>query len=101
MFFEKLPRFDHEIIFVDDRSTDATYDILESLSAAIPNIFYISFSGNFGKDNALIAGLQYTAGDASITMDADFQLFLRGLIKMGRIQTKSHRILCKRKICRL
>lgn len=71
--FEKLPGYDYEIIFVDDGSNDATSDILKSLSAGKQNIFYINFSANFGKDNALIAGLRYVTGDAAITIDADLQ----------------------------
>jgi len=71
--FEKLPGSDYEIIFVDDGSNDATPEILKRLSAGKPDIFYISFSANFGKDNALIAGLQYATGDAAITIDADLQ----------------------------
>lgn len=71
--FEKLPGCDYEIIFVDDGSIDATGDTIKSLSIDKQNIFYISFSKNFGKDNALIAGLQYVTGDAAITIDADMQ----------------------------
>src|SRR5665647_491146 len=71
--FDKLPGYNYEIIFVDDGSFDATPEIMKSLCAGNPNIFYISFSTNFGKDNALIAGLKYATGDAAITIDADLQ----------------------------
>jgi glycosyltransferase involved in cell wall biosynthesis len=71
--FDKLPGYNYEIIFVDDGSFDATPQIMKSLCAGNPNIFYISFSTNFGKDNAVIAGLKHATGDAAITIDADLQ----------------------------
>jgi dolichol-phosphate mannosyltransferase len=71
--FEKLPDVDYEIIFVDDGSTDETLPVLINLCSSKVNIFYISFSRNFGKDNALIAGFKTASGDAVITIDADLQ----------------------------
>lgn len=71
--FHVLPKIEFEIIFVDDGSTDATLPILMNFSNENAAIFYISFSRNFGKDNALIAGCKYSKSDAVITMDADLQ----------------------------
>ena len=71
--FATLLEIEHEIIFVDDGSTDETLSVLMSLCAANPHIFYISFSRNFGKDNALVAGFKFSNADAVITMDADLQ----------------------------
>ncbi len=71
--FQDLIEIEHEIIFVDDGSTDATLPVVMSLSANNKNISYISFSKNFGKDNAIIAGLKNTHSDAVITIDADLQ----------------------------
>lgn len=68
-----LTDIEHEIIFVDDGSTDETLPILMSLCATDTHFFYCSFSRNFGKDNALIAGFKCSSGDAVITMDADLQ----------------------------
>lgn len=71
--FEKLPDVEYEIIFVDDGSTDETLPVLMSLCATKANTFYLSFSRNFGKDNALMAGFRTASGDAVITIDADLQ----------------------------
>jgi dolichol-phosphate mannosyltransferase len=71
--FKNLPEIEFEVIFVDDGSTDNTLAVLEQLSNKNNNVFFLSFSRNFGKDNALMAGLKYSTGDALITMDADLQ----------------------------
>jgi len=71
--FQSMRDIDYEIIFVDDGSTDETLPVLISLCNTKTNIFYISFSRNFGKDNALIAGFKCASGDAVITIDADLQ----------------------------
>ena len=70
---ETIPSFDFEFIFVNDGSTDNTLEKIKSLASSHPAVHYISFSRNFGKDNALLAGLQNAKGDAVITIDADLQ----------------------------
>ena len=62
-----------EIIFIDDGSTDGTLNVLRELSATTPEVGYVSFSRNFGKEAALSAGLEYATGDAVVPMDADLQ----------------------------
>lgn len=71
--FKSCPDIDFEIIFVDDGSTDETLPVIMSICQANPHLFYISLSKNFGKDNAIIAGLKATSSDAVITIDADLQ----------------------------
>ena len=64
-----------EIIFIDDGSSDGTLQILREASSN-PNIHYISFSRNFGKESAIYAGLKRAAEgntDFSVIMDADLQ----------------------------
>lgn len=68
-----LVNFNFEIIFVNDGSSDESISILKEISNSTSNVFFISFSRNFGKDIALLAGLKYSKGDAVITIDADLQ----------------------------
>lgn len=69
--FEGLVEF--EYIFVDDGSKDQTLDIIKLLRQQDPKIKYISFSRNFGKEAAMLAGLESATGDYVTLMDADLQ----------------------------
>jgi len=62
-----------ELIFVDDGSTDRTLKVLRLLSELHPQIKYLSFSRNFGKEAALLAGLEASTGDFVAVIDADLQ----------------------------
>ena len=72
-------RYDYEIIYVNDGSTDATREIIRKLSSDAvasgcgPQVRYITFSRNFGKESAMLAGLEYAKGDCAVIMDADLQ----------------------------
>src|SRR3954452_9041266 len=63
----------YEIVYVDDGSTDGTLDRLVGLAATDEKVRYLSFSRNFGKEAAMLAGLRYAGGDAVVIMDADLQ----------------------------
>ena len=65
--------FSYEIIFIDDGSTDASWQIIEELSSKDKNVKGIRFLRNFGKSQALHAGFEKAQGDVVITMDADLQ----------------------------
>ncbi len=65
--------YSYEIIFVDDGSTDDSWNIIESFSNENPNVKGIRFMKNFGKSQALHAGFAKAQGDVIITMDADLQ----------------------------
>ena len=63
----------YEVIFVDDGSTDDTLAQLRRFSTEDNRVFYISFSRNFGHQNALKAGLDNAKGDCVISLDGDLQ----------------------------
>jgi polyisoprenyl-phosphate glycosyltransferase len=65
--------FSWSVLFVDDGSTDGTLAKLKELHASDSRFTSISFSRNFGKEDAIAAGLRYARGDAVILMDADLQ----------------------------
>ncbi len=69
----KENQFSYEIIFVDDGSTDNSWRVIESMSAANPNIKGIKFQRNYGKSAGLNEGFRAATGDVVITMDADLQ----------------------------
>lgn len=65
--------FSYEILFIDDGSTDASWDAITQLSIQNPNVKGIRFLKNFGKSQALHAGFEKATGNVVITMDADLQ----------------------------
>lgn len=66
--------FSYEVIFVDDGSTDGSWDIIEELRTKSPkHVRGIKFRHNYGKSPALHCGFQEAEGDVVITMDADLQ----------------------------
>lgn len=68
---DKYPKY--ELVFIDDGSTDKTMEIIRKHNKANNNVRYISFSRNFGHQNALRAGLDFATGDCVISMDGDMQ----------------------------
>lgn len=65
--------FTYEVVFIDDGSTDNSWQIIETLSHENPNIKGIRFLRNYGKSQALHAGFAKAQGNVIITMDADLQ----------------------------
>ena len=65
--------FSYEIIFVNDGSTDCSWNVIEDLSAKDTNVHGIKFRRNYGKSPALFHGFEKAEGDVVITMDADLQ----------------------------
>lgn len=63
----------YEVLFVDDGSDDKTMDEIRGALIDYPEVEYVSFTRNFGKEAAILAGLEYAKGDAVILMDADLQ----------------------------
>lgn len=66
-------KFSYEILFIDDGSTDSSWQIIENLASQDENVKALRFLRNFGKSQALHAGFAKATGDVIITMDADLQ----------------------------
>jgi Glycosyl transferase family 2 len=63
----------HQIVFVDDGSTDGTFDLLAEAARQDPRILALSLSRNFGHQAAITAGLDHVTGDEVVVMDGDLQ----------------------------
>ena len=74
-----------ELLFVDDGSSDRTYEIMKDLHRKDGRCQYLSFSRNFGKEAAIYAGLQNASGDYAAIMDVDLQDPPSLLLDMYRI----------------
>lgn len=69
----KEHNFSHEIIFVNDGSTDGSWDVIKKMSSQDPTVKGIKFRRNYGKSPALFCGFEKAEGNVVITMDADLQ----------------------------
>jgi dolichol-phosphate mannosyltransferase len=69
----QVPGGPHELVFVDDGSTDHSFAMLEEAARQDTRILAISLSRNFGHQAALTAALDYVTGDATVVMDGDLQ----------------------------
>ncbi|SDC00460.1 Glycosyltransferase involved in cell wall bisynthesis [Succiniclasticum ruminis] len=68
-----LADYKFHILFVNDGSKDNTLNKMQNLRELDPNVSYLSLSRNFGKENAMLAGLDFAEGEAVILIDADLQ----------------------------
>lgn len=79
---EGMDSMDFELILIDDGSTDETLSVIKTFRLKDDRVHYLSFSKNFGKEAALIAGLKHARGDYAVVADADSQdpiLFIKDM----------------------
>jgi polyisoprenyl-phosphate glycosyltransferase len=70
---DAIPGGPHQMVFVDDGSSDTTVEVLEAEARRDPRILVVALSRNFGHQTALTAALDHVAGDVTVVMDADLQ----------------------------
>lgn len=70
---DNMKNYEFEVLFVNDGSKDKTLELIKELRERDERFCYVNFSRNFGKEIAMIAGLDYSTGDAVILIDADLQ----------------------------
>ena len=69
----QMNQYEFEILFINDGSKDNTLELIKKYREEDQRYCYVDFSRNFGKETAMIAGLDYATGDAVIFIDADLQ----------------------------
>lgn len=78
-------KIDHELVFVDDGSRDATWQKISEASEAYSVVRGVHFSRNFGKEAAIFAGLGHAGGDCVAVIDCDLQHPPEKLVEMYRL----------------
>ncbi|MEE1206675.1 MAG: glycosyltransferase family 2 protein [Muribaculaceae bacterium] len=68
-----MTRYGWEYLFVNDGSRDNTLEVLRTLRAANPRVNVLNLTRNYGKETAMLAGMDFSTGDAMVIMDADLQ----------------------------
>lgn len=64
---------DYELLYIDDGSTDRTFELMTQIADQDVHVRYISLSRNFGREGGILAGFKYATGDAVMVMDGDLQ----------------------------
>lgn len=70
---DNIPQYEWELLMVNDGSEDSTIEVVRALRASDNRVCYIDLSRNFGKERAMLAGMDHATGDCMIIMDADLQ----------------------------
>ena len=76
---------DYELVFVNDGSSDKTWEMINGLAQSRQHIVGVNFSRNFGKESAIFAGLEVAKGDACVLLDCDLQFPPEVIIEMYNI----------------
>ena len=70
---DNVTNYEFEVLFINDGSNDKTLELIKEYREKDKRINYVDFARNFGKETAMIAGLDYATGDCVIFVDADLQ----------------------------
>ena len=97
---EKIKEYELEFVFVDDGSTDGTYDILINLRPRFSRVKIISFSRNFGHQIAVSAGIDKCNGDLAVIMDSDLQDPPEIIIDMLRLYEDGYHVVYGQRVSR-
>lgn len=65
--------YDFEFLFINDGSRDRTLEIIKNYAKKDPRVAYVNLSRNFGKETAMLAGIDHVTGEATVIIDADLQ----------------------------
>ncbi len=83
---------EEEFIFIDDGSSDDTYEVINTLASEENNIIGLHFSRNFGKESAISAGLSAANGECAVVIDCDLQHPPEKIIEMYRLWEMGYEI---------
>ncbi len=83
----------YELVFVNDGSTDHSWEEIEEAAKRDPNITGVCFSRNFGKESAMFAGLAEASGDCCAVMDCDLQHPPGTLVEMYRLWEQGYEVI--------
>ena len=83
---------DHELLFVDDGSSDGTWAEINRSSQSNPSVRGLRFSRNFGKESAMFAGLEAAKGDCCAVLDCDLQHPPEKLVEMYRLWEQGYEV---------
>jgi len=97
---DQVPRGRHEIVFVDDGTTDQTFAILEEAARRDSRIVAVSLSRNFGHQAALTAALDNVTSDAAVVMDGDLQDLPQVIPQFVERYNQGYDVVCAKRVSR-
>jgi len=97
---DSLPGGPHEVVLVDDGSSDRTLDILQEAAERDPRLLVIALSRNFGHQTALAAALDHVSGDAVVLMDGDLQDSPEAIPRLVEMYRKGYDVIYAQRVNR-